>query len=593
MFVIDDSKMRLLKMKERLLEISNGADKVALEDYKKMAIEIDSEVYNKLLEKLKKSHAHSYSLEDQLIFLNEVEKDYNDLYELRCGFEFVYGKYSSNKLELSDLSNILIDNIKKRKSIVEGYLINTQNIINIKKELEKLNFMLIQAENKKDEVGRKLKQLESELKNNVLNAEGRIYSDVGSLKYTSIVQEFRDNDLDLKELLDNKELLDEEFSKINEKEVASSEKLQAAKICYQSMPTEENLDVYHVIDVDTARVRYKLVLLRIATLIYEEATNCIQALEKRMEITTLNSVRRECLHKLGINLSIDSFSRIRLVEQIDIIKSLGDNSQKIADIRKNIDMFNTLIEERIRQNHEFMLTINDNVDFVRDDTSFGNIAIENDIDISRTTSFEEYNHSNKVVNISNVPNGFMSNKVDQKTEGVIKKVNEVYNGVQINGDNLSTNPELLVVPAEEQTEDFFKTMDTNNETADLNDDVFVNADSKKEESLFSDTVPFETTPLFSDRYDDGVFAPKSDSIFVDEPTPVLPDLNVVKAEANSKSDIFIDNAEVDNSGGVSEVFWPTQEKAEMIIPTENVLSFDEQVNALINNEPGKVRKKVA
>ena len=658
MLVIDDSKMKLLKMKERLLEISAGVDKAALEDYKKLAVEIDNQIYNNLFEKIKNADTHNYSLEEQLVFLNEILQDYEDLYQLRCSFEMIYGRYSTEKLELSDLSNILLDNIKNRKSIVEGYLVNSKNIDNIKKELEKLNFKLIQEENKKDEIGRKVKQLETELKNNILNAEGRIYSDTGSLKYTSIVQEFRDNSLDLNELLNNKPLLEEEFSKINEKEVASSEKLQAAKICYQNMPSSENLLVYHDIDVDAAKVRYKLILLRIAILIAEEVDNYTSALEKRMEIDSLNSVRKECLNKIGIKLSIDSFSRIRLKEQINILQALGDNSKEIAIIRENIDNYNTLIEQRMSQNNEFMLTINDNVEFIKDDTSFVNIVEDNNVDVIKVANLTDSNYLNKVIKVSNLSDNFMYDIVKQKTAGVINRVNEVYNGVPVSVSEDITSPELLVVPSNDldndDNKDLFNEYDTGNATIDTIDDVFpekvednvfspevevednafpsndLDNDDNKDlfneydtgnatidtiddvfptkveedifsseqpvvdntpDTIFNDTIPFESAPLFSDRYDDNIFdTPKK--------TPTVGNATTIDidSEGSKQQDTSVLNSEVvsANENEMPELFWPTQEEQvqPVVNNNENVLSFDEQINALMNDEP-KVKRKVA
>ena len=616
MLVIDDSKMKLLKMKERLLEISAGVDKAALEDYKKLAVEIDNQIYNNLFEKIKNADTHNYSLEEQLVFLNEILQDYEDLYQLRCSFEMIYGRYSTEELELSDLSNILLDNIKNRKSIVEGYLVNSKNIDNIKKELEKLNFKLIQEENKKDEIGRKVKQLETELKNNILNAEGRIYSDTGSLKYTSIVQEFRDNSLDLKELLSNKTLLEEEFSKINEKEVASSEKLQAAKICYQNMPSSENLLVYHDIDVDAAKVRYKLILLRIATLIAEEAEDYTGALEKRMEIDSLNSVRKECLNKIGIKLSIDSFSRIRLKEQINILQALGDNSKEIAVIRENIDNYNTLIEQRISQNNEFMLTINDNVEFIKDDTSFVNIVEDNNVDVIKVANLTDSNYLNKVIKVSDLSDNFMYDIVKQKTAGVINRVNEVYNGVPVSVSEDITSPELLVVPSSDldndDNKDLFNEYDVEAETIDTLDDVFPtntedNIFSPKIEgdifsseqpvvdntpdTIFNDTIPFESAPLFSDRYDDNIFdAPKETPIAENATT-----IDINSKESKQQDIGVLNNEDVSvNENKMPELFWPSQEEQvqPVINNNENILSFDEQINALMNEEP-KVKRKVA
>ena len=598
MLVIDDSNMRLLKMKERLLQVSNGADKVSLDDYRKLAKAIDNQVYNKLIDKIKRHKTHSYSLEEQLVFLDDILNDYDDLYELRCSFEFVNSRYSADKLELSDLSNILIDNIRNRKSIVEGYLVNNKNIENTKKELEKLNFQLIQEENKKDETERRIRQLENELKNNVLNAEGRIYSDIGSLKYTSIVQEFRDNSLELKELLENKELLEEEFNKINAMEVESSEKLKAAQSCYKNMPNGETLAVYHEIEVEAAKVKYKLVLLRIAMLISEEVNNYVEAIKKRMEIGSLNSVRIDCLRKLGIRLSIDSFSRIRLTEQLNIIKSLGDNSNQIALIRRNIDNYNTLIEERMRQNNEYMLTINDKVDFIKDDTSFTNIAYDSDIELPRpVVSLEDYNYKNKVIKISDVRDEFMLNRANQKSSGVVNRVNQVYNGVPVQTNIEIANQELVIVPSEEHEEVMFNYFDANDQTIDVMDDVFptIGEDSeifeqpkRNNDTMFTDTVPFESAPLFSDRYEDNIFGSKDNSV-VELNQPVV----TTEPVQNNIIQLNTQEVPVNNEPSMPEVFWPTHEET---LPSTgnggNVVSFDEQINALINEEP-KVKRKVS
>lgn len=600
MLVIDDSKMKLLKMKERMLQISNGTNGGALADYKKLATEIDYQMYESLIAKVKKAQTHNYSLEEQLVLLNDIVEDYDDLYELRCSYQQLYARYTNDKLELSDLGNVLIDNIKNKKNIVEGYLVNNKNIVDNRNELEKLNFRLIQAENKKEEIQRKIDQLEQELRNNMMNAEGRIYSDIGSLKYTSIVQEYRDNSLDLNELLNDKELLEQEFNRVNEKEVAAAEKLNAAKICYQNMPTTENMDVYHGIVVDTAKIRYKLILLRIAILVSEKAVNYNRALEKRMEIASLINMRLDCLSKLNINLSIDSFSRIRLKEQIDIIKSLGDNSNEIAFIRKSIDNYNSLIEERVRQSSEFMLSINDSVEFVRDNTSFATIADENDIEMPKITSFEEYNHLSKVVNISDVSDKFMLNRAVEKTSGVLNHVNEIFNDAPVVSSGEVINPELMVVASKEQSDDIFKDFDASAETIDVADDVFpamedgdsVFLEKKDNDSMFNDTIPFERVQLFSDRYDDNIFAEDADTLN-DKPKMIL-DLSQNASEKTSPQsfDSRVETTTADVQ--MPELFWPVHEDLAQPVGNDggNALSFDEQVDVLINND-AKVRKKVA
>ena len=382
------------------------------------------------------------------------------------------------------------------------------------------------------------------------------------------------------------------------------------------MPSSENLLVYHDIDVDAAKVRYKLILLRIATLIAEEAEDYTGALEKRMEIDSLNSVRKECLNKIGIKLSIDSFSRIRLKEQINILQALGDNSKEIAVIRENIDNYNTLIEQRISQNNEFMLTINDNVEFIKDDTSFVNIVEDNNVDVIKVANLTDSNYLNKVIKVSDLSDNFMYDIVKQKTAGVINRVNEVYNGVPVSVSEDITSPELLVVPSSDldndDNKDLFNEYDVEAETIDTLDDVFPtntedNIFSPKIEgdifsseqpvvdntpdTIFNDTIPFESAPLFSDRYDDNIFdAPKETPIAENATT-----IDINSKESKQQDIGVLNNEDVSvNENKMPELFWPSQEEQvqPVINNNENILSFDEQINALMNEEP-KVKRKVA
>ena len=53
MLVVDNNKMKLLRMKEKLLEVSPDNYQNNLVDFRKLAIEIDNEVYNLLVNNIK------------------------------------------------------------------------------------------------------------------------------------------------------------------------------------------------------------------------------------------------------------------------------------------------------------------------------------------------------------------------------------------------------------------------------------------------------------------------------------------------------------------------------------------------------------
>lgn len=174
MLVIDENKLKLLKMKEKLLEVTEGNQEAALDDYKKLAIEIDNEMYEAIINKIKNTNYHNLPLEEQLKFLTDIEKDYESFNEFQCEFRNVVEKYTDSEFDLSDIGNILIDVIRNRISIISGYLINIKNIERNKEKLEKLNTQLITEEKKKEAIEEKLIQLDDELINNMLNAEGRL-----------------------------------------------------------------------------------------------------------------------------------------------------------------------------------------------------------------------------------------------------------------------------------------------------------------------------------------------------------------------------------------------------------------------------------
>ena len=95
MLIIDDNKMKLLKMKRKLLEVSTDNIDNILADYKDIILDIDREAYNDLIKEIQDTDYKNISLEEQIEFFNQIDADYTYLYELQCNFRRIYNKYSN------------------------------------------------------------------------------------------------------------------------------------------------------------------------------------------------------------------------------------------------------------------------------------------------------------------------------------------------------------------------------------------------------------------------------------------------------------------------------------------------------------------
>ena len=134
MLVIDDDKLKLAKMQERLLRATDSNRENNLNNYRKTVSEIDSEVFGSLLEVVKTIGEHNHSLEEELEFLRGIKESYEQLRELQLGFISVCELYGSDDLGLSDLSQLNIEYIENRIVVIEGYLLNIRNIETKKKK---------------------------------------------------------------------------------------------------------------------------------------------------------------------------------------------------------------------------------------------------------------------------------------------------------------------------------------------------------------------------------------------------------------------------------------------------------------------------
>lgn len=578
MLVVDNNKTKLLKMKEKLLEVGNNLES-NLHDYKEIAIDIDKQVFNALINKIENTDLHNLSLEEQLVCLNDINSEYNDVFEMQCGFKNVYFEYAKEELELSNLDVILIDDIRTRINNIQGYLVSINSVNDNKKELERLNLELISESKKNDNLAKKFKDLELELKNSFLNAEGRNYDYEGKLVYNSVVSEYEGNSLDIKQLLENQQFMDSELDRITELKKAADEKLSAAKICYNRMPTNENRDVFDSIRYDSILINYKMTLLYIANLISKECSEFSSVLLKRKQIISLNEERKKCLKELGINISIDPFDRIRLHEQIDIISLLGSNSEQIEIIKRKIGYFDSLIEDKIKEKNEYMYELRNDIQLLKKSNivEIFNVATNNVV----------VDMPSKVIDIRDISNNMNKKRIAEKTNGVIKRVYSMFCEDEHNDKEQQefndVAPTLVVEPAiqDETFNDNMPDLDINNQSTDVNDESVIvddiinnildkQSDTKKVEfndetsHVFNDVVPFESAPLFEERTNSDIFDSNDKNDLV---------INLNKNSEESDSNIAKPEKISNEFDQMPDVFWTVDDDSNKNVVTDND-SFD-------------------
>jgi len=131
----------------------------------------------------------------------------------------------------------------------------------------------------------------------------------------------------------------------------------------------------------------------------------------------------------------------------------------------------------------------------------------------------------------------------------------------------------------------------------------ININSNSE--IFQEIIPFESAALFSERYEDSELnevRKNNDSLSHEE----LLHLNDHKVETEFVYDALEKNDEEKETNNeekedtiveesMPEAFWITQEETEETKEEENILSFDEQIDYLMNDnsDNSKIRKLVA
>lgn len=586
---INDNDYKLLKMNESLLSKLSSDDikfKETIDTYKELAIKIDRSNYNDFIDKIN-NYSNNQSLQEELEYLDELENGYGQLNEMQCRFRSIYSTYGlDDDFKLSDLGRIDIDEIRERRNLISGYLINNKNIADSKKKLDEYNDKLISLNKEEKENSKRYQYLEEELKRMFLDAEGRIID--SSMKYTSVKMEYSDNEFDLGKLLEDSELLEQTFKQVLSAEMEQKEVLKAVDICYDKMPTKENRETRDVTRIDTVKANYRLALIKIVKLISHYENTYDKMVEKREQLKDLIKKRNEYLKILGKRYAVDPFGRIKIDEQLNYIKTnLRDNAREIARVRKLINEVSNRLDEMNSKNNSFLTELNSSdISFIKDTTSLSDISVELDDDLIK--QIEVY-LDNQVVDIRDISSEFKIDRVHEKTDGVISRVYQMISN-DTKSDKTSTyNPELVVENDDsnlldndnalifddsdlfdiESDEPMFE-FDNIGETEYLADDSAGSMEIEKEQedsNLFHDNgdSPFENIIFFDDKVGD-----TKEEIFPQLDTTSSYQLSEVKKEEAVVNEI--------DDMRMPEIFWKTETKEDN--NSEEIESLDEQIKKL-------------
>ena len=83
-----------------MLELSKDNIEETLDEYRKLALEIDRECYLTIIEKIKNSNYNNLPLEEQIKVLMEFAQDYNYLNELLLTYHIKLEVYHIHYLQL-------------------------------------------------------------------------------------------------------------------------------------------------------------------------------------------------------------------------------------------------------------------------------------------------------------------------------------------------------------------------------------------------------------------------------------------------------------------------------------------------------------
>jgi len=547
MLVIDDSKLKLLKMKEKILELSTNIDTKALNEYRDLAVAIDDYCYQTIIKEIKDSNYNNLPLEEQIGVLRGILDDYNYFNEMQCNFRNTYSKYSNSGLSLTDISNILVDNIQNRISQIEGYLMNIKNLKSNKIELDRLNQSLIAAVDGKKQTAELIMNIREKLKLDVLNSRGRIYADDNRLEVTNISIELSNFGINLNDIISNDELLNTVYSDaLNEKK----EKLETLNTAL-SLPNKDDA-ICGMYMFELLKSNYKFTLVELIKEIMNSNTDYYLFKDSLYKIEDLIKEIKNNLKELNVKFYINPFDQIKIKDYICVFEKTKDYEIDINAIKQTMTYLADMIDEMEKRNNEFLLSINDEVTILREDINTLYLSIpkedvnvlEGDDSITEILKTADVK-ANQVIRVKQPVIGFMKGRVKEKTNSVIKRVFEMF----CQKEKKEVIPDLVVEKLQAIQETVPNEEQKNNEI-----------------ELFQEVEPFLEPTLFEDRIDSEIFSDNSNrqiNLSSSEPKTVIEQTEDVKEDAVEDK--------------MPELFWTPKEEEE----TSKVESFDEQVEKLI------------
>lgn len=592
---------KLLKMKAKALEVNPIVSEKDLQEYASLVTEIDNFEYLEFISKVKQITFHNNSLEEEISYLKELDVAYKSLEEKQLLYQETYAKYTDKSLTLSDLSVIDIVAIRARIETIDEYLSNLNSIEICHQKLEHYSNKLADAEQMKIRISEIIKRLENELCFAFLNSKGQL-SILGRSESTSTVNEYQKVDLDIELLLKDSNLINKYIDETSQQIKEEEENLKASEICHRALPTKESGDLLASINKKITRLRYKSTLLSIASIIANKQTELSKSIIKRENLLSLIDYRVNCLKNLSIHFLIDPLSRIKITSQLDKLTAFNDPTQEINDIRTLINQISVTLNGLDNKNKELK-------ELLAKSTSY--ITISNE---SSEKYLPKNNYSfprivvmvkpNQVIAIKDISSDLNLRILKEKTYNVIHRIMKM-----LRGELPYKETYIEPIPYKDTDKDFIgdSQSDIDLKLEDIHsslpyfeqeDIIFSDVGIEKEVSndgtLFEDfaTEPFQPIVLFNDKKEEesinnSITDVKMDSHpeFILDTPQIFPDL------MNKTVSEIENNEEVDN-------FWPTKIETVQDDESQNIVSFDEQLRILRENEKQqseqqKIKKKVA
>ena len=227
----------------------------------------------------------------------------------------------------------------------------------------------------------------------------------------------------------------------------------------------------------------------------------------------------------------------------------------------------SIVDDIREKNNELYTIIHKDVSLFNDQRL--EIDIDKDLDVSVDNVFDDadnydnnnYDKNKKVISISDASDKFNYNLIYAKTRAVITKVNDMFNREPTSVEKDVVVPDLVIAK-----DVIFDDKSADNAIFDSIPIESLVDNSMNDGQIFTEVNPFEDTVLFTSKLDE---------VFLQE--------NVKSVKEEAMPDLVFNNNEFKNA-----------DNAKVGDEDDNkILSLDEQVQALYNNDFSKIRRKAA